>query len=174
MAHERGERAAATVRRRAAGGGRVDAPAKRTAVAMRGAASTARLRRSAPEVVEVARPSPKTVSRPAAKPNSAAGKPRNSARRGAVKKVVGQTRARLTVQRGEARVVKIKELNAQGKCGPGTSVVHLFRVDEVRNGTAAVHLVFFDRHGWYCEHGRSCPAVEDVRKLARPQLARTN
>ena len=72
------------------------------------------------------------------------------------------------------RVVKIKELNAQGKCGPGTSVVHLFRVDEVRDGAAAVHLVFFDRHGWYCEHGRSCPAVDDVRKLAGSHLARTN
>ena len=71
------------------------------------------------------------------------------------------------------RVVKIKELNAQGKCGPGTSVVHLFRVDEVSEGRPAVHLVFFDRHGWYCEHGRSCPAVEDVRKLAGPHLART-
>lgn len=72
-----------------------------------------------------------------------------------------------------ARTVKIKELNAQGKCGPGTSVVHLFRVDEVQNGTPAVHLVFFDRHGWYCEHGRSCHAVDDVRKLAGSQATRT-
>ena len=72
-----------------------------------------------------------------------------------------------------ARSVKIKELNAQGKCGPGTSVVHLFRVDEVRDGTPAVHLVFFDRHGWYCEHGRSCHAVDDVRRLAGSHVART-
>jgi hypothetical protein len=72
-----------------------------------------------------------------------------------------------------ARTVKIKELNAQGKCGPGTSVVHLFRVDEVHNGTPAVHLVFFDRHGWYCEHGRSCHAVDDVRKLAGSLATRT-
>jgi hypothetical protein len=71
------------------------------------------------------------------------------------------------------RTVKIKELNAQGKCGPGTSVVHLYRVDEVRDGTPAVHLVFFDRHGWYCEHGRSCHAVDDVRKLAGSSAART-
>ena len=71
------------------------------------------------------------------------------------------------------RSVKIKELNAQGKCGPGTSVVHLFRVDEVRDGTPAVHLVFFDRHGWYCEHGRSCHAVDDVRRLAGSHVART-
>jgi hypothetical protein len=25
------------------------------------------------------------------------------------------------------------------------------------------HLVFLDRHGWYCEHGRDCPAVKQVR-----------
>jgi len=80
-------------------------------------------------------------------------------------------RSRATPQ--PIRVVKIKELNAQGKCGPGTSVVHLFRVDEVCDGAAAVHLVFFDRHGWYCEHGRSCPAVDDVRKMAGSHLART-
>jgi hypothetical protein len=43
-------------------------------------------------------------------------------------------------------------------------VQHLFRVDETVNGTSATHLVFFDRHGWYCEHGRSCPAVDDVRR----------
>ena len=40
-------------------------------------------------------------------------------------------------------------------------------------GTPAVHLVFFDRHGWYCEHGRSCHAVDDVRKLAGSLVART-
>ena len=80
---------------------------------------------------------------------------------------------RLAAKPQPIRVVKIKELNAQGKCGPGTSVVHLFRVDEVCDGAAAVHLVFYDRHGWYCEHGRSCPAVDDVRKLAGSHLART-
>ena len=89
--------------------------------------------------------------------------------RGAKRKPAGRT-GHLAVP---VRTVKIKELNAQGKCGPGTSVVHLFRVDEVRDGTPAVHLVFFDRHGWYCEHGRSCHAVDDVRKLAGSQATRT-
>jgi hypothetical protein len=89
--------------------------------------------------------------------------------RGAQRKTAG----RAGLHAAPVRTVKIKELNAQGKCGPGTSVVHLFRVDEVQNGTPAVHLVFFDRHGWYCEHGRSCHAVDDVRKLAGSHVART-
>ena len=75
------------------------------------------------------------------------------------------------------RVVKIKELDPYEKCGPSTSVVHLYRVDESLNGLAATHLVFYDRHGWYCEHGRGCRAVEDVRKVVKlvpgKTLART-
>jgi hypothetical protein len=72
------------------------------------------------------------------------------------------------------RRVKIRALNPQVRCGPGTSVQHLFRVDEEGNGKGVTtHLVFFDRHGWYCEHGRTCPAVEDVRKSQR-QLVRIN
>ena len=75
------------------------------------------------------------------------------------------------------RVVRIKELDPYAKCGPATSVVHLYRVDESLNGLEATHLVFFDRHGWYCEHGRGCRAVEDVRKIVKAvagsTLART-
>ena len=42
----------------------------------------------------------------------------------------------------------------------------MFRVDETLGGAhAETHLVFFDRHGWYCVHGPTCRAVEDVRKL---------
>ena len=65
------------------------------------------------------------------------------------------------------RTVKIRELDPQQRCGPGTSVQHMFRVDENLGGRLSVHLVFFDRHGLYCEHGRGCPAVEDVRKSNR-------
>jgi hypothetical protein len=64
-------------------------------------------------------------------------------------------------------VVKVKELDPFAMCGPHTSVVHLFRVDERLDGASAIHLVFFDRHGWYCEHGRNCRAVDDVRKLGK-------
>ncbi|HEU4642752.1 MAG TPA: hypothetical protein VFS44_09870 [Gemmatimonadaceae bacterium] len=50
--------------------------------------------------------------------------------------------------------------------GPRTRVRHLFRV---RLGRASpVHLVFEDRHGWYCEeHGRACPAVAAAKEHAR-------
>jgi len=65
------------------------------------------------------------------------------------------------------RTVKVRSLDPKAHCGPGTRVEHLFRVDEVVNGTSATHLVFFDRHGLYCEHGRTCPAVEDVRRANR-------
>ena len=71
-----------------------------------------------------------------------------------------------------ARVVKIKALDPFEMCGPRTSVVHLLRVDEREEGSSAVHLVFFDRHGWYCEHGPACRAVEDVRRQ-RKQLGLT-
>jgi hypothetical protein len=64
-------------------------------------------------------------------------------------------------------VVKIRPLDPQAKCGNGTSVERLFRVDVTVNGTLVTHLVFFDRHGLYCEHGRTCPAVEDVRRAHR-------
>lgn len=51
------------------------------------------------------------------------------------------------------------------KCGAGTTVQRLYRVDESSpDGSARVHLVFFDRHGWYCEHGRDCAAVSYARK----------
>ena len=62
----------------------------------------------------------------------------------------------------------VRELDPHTKCGPGTSVQRLFRIDEkTSDGVVRPHLVFFDRHGWYCEHGRSCPAVTDVRKLGK-------
>ena len=62
------------------------------------------------------------------------------------------------------RSIRIRALDPVAKCGPGTSVTHLYRVDELLDGSPRWHLVFFDRHGWYCEHGRNCPAVADVRK----------
>jgi hypothetical protein len=69
--------------------------------------------------------------------------------------------------------VAIKELDPQRKCGPGTSVQRLYRVDESVDGRSTAHLVFFDRHGWYCEHGRTCPAVGHARKHGG-QLARVS
>jgi len=67
--------------------------------------------------------------------------------------------------------LRIRELDPLRVCGGRTSVVQLFRVDEqLTDGKPAtarqVHLVFNDRHGWYCEHGRSCHAVSAVMRHA--------
>lgn len=61
--------------------------------------------------------------------------------------------------------VAVKSLDPLRKCGPKTTVQLLYRVDEQVDGRSTPHLVFFDRHGWYCEHGRSCPAVGHARKF---------
>lgn len=78
----------------------------------------------------------------------------------------------------------IRELDPVRVCGRRTSVVALFRVEEKAErpstrttkrttaGERQVHLVFNDRHGWYCEHGRSCHAVSAVMKLAACSSAR--
>lgn len=76
----------------------------------------------------------------------------------------------MSAARPKARVavpavrVAVKPLEPHAKCGPGTSVQYLFRVDETVDGRTTAHLVFFDRHGWYCEHGRNCPAVAHAKK----------
>ena len=69
--------------------------------------------------------------------------------------------------------VAVKPLDPLRKCGPNTSVQFLYRVDEQVDGRSTAHLVFFDRHGWYCEHGRTCPAVGHARKF-NGQIARVS
>lgn len=69
------------------------------------------------------------------------------------------------------RLVRIKALDPCARCGPNTCVEQLYRVDEQVAGTATVHLVFFDRHGWYCVHGASCVAVRDVHAELKAQRA---
>ena len=69
--------------------------------------------------------------------------------------------------------VAVKPLDPLRKCGPKTTVQLLYRVDESVDGRSTPHLVFFDRHGWYCEHGRSCPAVGHARKF-NGQIARAS
>lgn len=58
---------------------------------------------------------------------------------------------------------RVRELDPIAKCGAATSVRRLFRVDESSDGVVRPHLVFLDQHGWYCEHGRDCPAVPHAR-----------
>jgi hypothetical protein len=80
-------------------------------------------------------------------------------------KAIATARSKARVA-GPAPVIRVsvKALEPQTKCGSGTSVQHLLRVDETVDGRTTPHLVFFDRHGWYCEHGRNCPAVAHARK----------
>ncbi len=88
-------------------------------------------------------------------------------KRGSVAKVKSISKARALARRtAPVPVVRVavKALEPQAKCGTGTSVQHLLRVDETVDGRTTAHLVFFDRHGWYCEHGRNCPAVAHARK----------
>jgi hypothetical protein len=89
-------------------------------------------------------------------------------RGGVAKRAKGiKGKLRAPEERAAVRSIRIRELDPVAKCGPGTSVTLLYRVDELLDGSPHWHLVFFDRHGWYCEHGRNCPAVADVRKHGR-------
>lgn len=65
------------------------------------------------------------------------------------------------------RLMRIRQLDPQEKCGQGTTVTQLYQVDQLPQDPGVQHLVFFDRHGWYCVHGRDCPAVEAARKSDR-------
>jgi len=85
----------------------------------------------------------------------------------------GANATKVAVGASETRRVAIKPLDPIQKCGPGTSVQFLYRVDESVDGRITAHLVFFDRHGWYCEHGRTCPAVGHAKKY-NGQIARVS
>jgi hypothetical protein len=73
-------------------------------------------------------------------------------------------RGRKAVSSAPVVTVAVKALDPLRKCGPNTTVQLMYRVDESVDGRRTAHLVFFDRHGWYCEHGRTCPAVGHARK----------
>jgi hypothetical protein len=68
------------------------------------------------------------------------------------------------------RTVRIREMDPLELCGKATTVTRLYRVAESLDQTRIHHLVFFDRHGWYCEHGRQCTVVKDVQKFTRNKL----
>ena len=65
------------------------------------------------------------------------------------------------------RLMRIRELDPQKRCGSGTTVTQLYLVDRMPPDPEVRHLVFFDRHGWYCVHGRDCPAVKAAQKCDR-------
>jgi hypothetical protein len=84
------------------------------------------------------------------------------------KPVTRKGKGRTAPPKVAAPVVKfhVRELDPQRKCGPATSVQLLYRInEESTDGQTRSHMVFFDRHGWYCEHGRDCPAVKHARKI---------
>jgi len=96
------------------------------------------------------------------KGKTAAKKPRVSAKPRA--KVAAKVAAKVKAKPLPEVRFTIKELDPFAKCGPDSSVQFLYRVDEHVEGKRTPHLVFFDHHGWYCEHGRGCPAVAPARK----------
>ena len=73
--------------------------------------------------------------------------------------------------KGAERTVRIVEKDPWQLCGKGTSVERVFRVEEKTQKTKIMHLVFFDRHGWYCVHGPRCAAVTDVHSHTRARAA---
>ena len=103
------------------------------------------------------------AARPAAKGRVAAKakrvKTNKTTRKTTTKKVASKRPAIVPVAK-----ISVKPLEPHEKCGAGTSVQLLFRVEELLEGRSTKHLVFFDRHGWYCEHGRNCPAVGHAKK----------
>lgn len=72
----------------------------------------------------------------------------------------------------QAARFSVRVLDPVAKCGKGTSVRQLYRVEEIRGGQRHPHLVFFDRHGWYCQHGPNCAAVAHARRFAQSAHAR--
>lgn len=64
---------------------------------------------------------------------------------------------------------EVVRLNPRTVAGARTSVVEIVKV-RMRSNEAA-HLIFHDRHGWYCEtHGVHCAAVA----LAKEEVARND
>ena len=67
------------------------------------------------------------------------------------------------------QLMRIRELDPRERCGSGTTVSQLYLVDRMPNDPQVRHLVFLDRHGWYCVHGRDCPAVHAAQEGTRQQ-----
>jgi hypothetical protein len=101
-----------------------------------------------------------------------AGRSSEPGKRAPAKRAKAESRSAAKLKAPIVRVA-VKPLDPLLKCGPNTSVQFLYRVDESIDGRRTFHLVFFDHHGWYCEHGRTCPAVLHARKY-NGQIARVS
>lgn len=148
------------------------APSSRVSVTARGDARTQSAKASAPGPIR--KPASLNRERPAV----AGAKPANGrplVKAGVKKPGAGRSlRGRTTPSIDEPREVKVRELVPEKVCGPRTRVQQVFRVEERRNGSSQTHLVFNDRHGWYCEHGTDCPAVGEVRKRGKSTATRSS
>jgi len=128
---------------------------------------------------QTAKKVPNGAKRGAASRKSIRARKKDGARRGAVGTKVSEGRkaargAKRTARAGKRGATpaappvvsfRVKPLDPVARCGTRTSVEKLYRVDESVDGKPRPHLVFLDRHGWYCEHGRNCPAVAHARRL---------
>lgn len=62
----------------------------------------------------------------------------------------------------------VERLDPRAHVGPRTGVEDLVRVR--LRAAESPHLIFHDRHGWYCEaHGATCPAVVVARSGDVPE-----
>ncbi len=62
---------------------------------------------------------------------------------------------------------QVEALEPRTSVGPRTGVLSLRRVR--LRASDAPHLIFHDRHGWYCEeHGADCPAVRAAQEADVP------
>lgn len=143
-------------------------------------ASRPAVTRKAGRVAEAraARASAKPATKPGARERSARGRSgaqetvhaagRTAAEKGGKDRRQGNgARARGGPPSMAPRGIRIRELVPEKVCGPRTRVHQVFRVEERVNGSSQTHLVFNDRHGWYCEHGAECPAVGAVRRRGK-------
>jgi hypothetical protein len=91
-----------------------------------------------------------------------------------VKATRGRPKARKAGRKNPVEVppsYELEPLDPWLMCGPDTTVTELWRVVERQEREKQIHLVYFDRYGWYCEHGRGCKAVAEVRRVVRTMSA---
>ncbi len=90
---------------------------------------------------------------------------RRSRSKNGVRKAASKTRRKIASP--VAPSYHLEPLDPWLMCGPDTTVTELWKVRERRDKDTLFHLVYFDRYGWYCEHGRHCTAVAEVRQVVR-------
>jgi len=88
-----------------------------------------------------------------------------------MKQLRGRLKAKKLKPTGALASYHLEPLDPWLMCGPDTTVTELWKVRERRERDIQYHLVYFDRYGWYCEHGAGCKAVAEVRRVVRATSA---